>query len=51
MEILEDRCLPSALSPVAVNPQPLPPGVHSPLPVANQPLVLSPTLPLPPPRA
>jgi hypothetical protein len=45
MELLEDRCLPSAISVIAVNPQPLPPSEHGPPTV----VVMSPTLPLPPP--
>jgi hypothetical protein len=62
IEVLEDRCLPTALGLVALNPQPLPPQVAlnpQPLPpraaifapfLPSDPCVLSPTLPLPPPR-
>jgi hypothetical protein len=62
VEILEDRCTPTALGLAAVSGQPLPPLVGlnpQPLPpqvalfshfLPSDPCVLSPSLPLPPPR-
>jgi hypothetical protein len=63
VEILEDRCSPTALALVAVSSEPVPPQVavsSQPLPprpaacstfLPSDPCVMSPSLPLPPPRA